>query len=158
MTIASASGPSCLYSQSTVSSCELNACSLVTAQCGWLRTSSGGVSLAPRDRTILMCAFAPTSRCLQRASTSNKPSDSERFVTSVAIGYQATYPAPRTAENVGAIWSQSVLVATLSGVPMRVSLVASSWITPSYATSRSVAACGATGAARVTTASDNPPV
>src|SRR5580698_8906839 len=63
----------------------------------------------------LKCIFDPASLYFHLPSTSNKLLPSERFATSVAMGYHATYPAPRTPVKFAAIWSQSVLAAVSSG-------------------------------------------
>ena len=73
----------------------------------------------------------PASRAFHRPITSTKLFPSDKFATSVAIGYHATYPAPRTAVNFASIWSQSMLFAASSGMPIRVNRVASGRITPS---------------------------
>src|ERR1700747_3778009 len=55
---------------------------------------------------ILMTAFC--SRCFQRLRASKTLLPSERFAASVAMGYQATFPTPRTAEECLVIWAQSL--------------------------------------------------
>ena len=90
-----------------------------------------------RDKPALIFIPACSSRAFHLATVSNTLSPSDRFADSVATGYHATYPMPRTAVNDLPIWSQSLCRACSSGIPIRVSLVASSGMMPSYPISNS---------------------
>jgi len=115
---------------------------------------ASALSLAVFTSTAFAISFAtlPPPERIEHALPS------ERLAASAAIGYQATYPAPRNAVNFELIWSQSVVLAAATGVPMRVSLVVSSVTTPSYPTSNSTVPLGATTCGKLTIASDNAPV
>src|ERR1700722_18429170 len=60
---------------------------------------------SPSSRSALTIALnsLPAVRAFHRSTTSNRPFPSEKSAASVVIGYHATYPAPRTPVNDGAI-------------------------------------------------------
>src|SRR5207245_4134818 len=62
---------------------------------------------------ILMSAFC--SRCFQRPRVSKRLLPSERFAASSAMGYQATFPTPRTPADCLLLWSQSLVSAAALG-------------------------------------------
>src|ERR1700693_5362709 len=121
-----------------------------------LQTGIAGVPSPEWLNLIFSCA--PTSRAFHLATVSNTLFPSDRFADSVATGYQATYPIPRTAVKVLLIRSQSLCAATGTGTPIRASRVASSWMTPSYPISNSTEAFGGTSLGKVTSASETAPV
>src|SRR6516164_3240477 len=68
----------------------------------------------------LTCISALASFACHRPMVSATLLPSEKLASSVAIGYQVTYPIPRTAVNDLLIWSQSLCLAFPSGTSMRV--------------------------------------
>src|SRR5208282_4421558 len=95
------------------------------------QSSVGGPSELASEKRSLTLNSLPASLAFHRSATSNRLFPSEKSADSVVIGYQATYPAPRTAVNDGLIWSQLECLAISSGTPIRVSRVTSRGTTPS---------------------------
>src|SRR5205814_1520348 len=100
-------------------------CSCLTNWPSPLQKSVESPATASPECAKLIFISASASRCFHLPIVSSTLFPCDKFAASVAIGYHATLPIPRTAVNDGPISSQSVCFATSEGTPIRVSLVVS---------------------------------
>src|SRR5271168_1111957 len=92
------------------------------------------------------------------ATSFNTRSVGSRGEGAISTGYHRTYPAPRRAVKLVVIRSQSVRLATSTGVPATTSRSSDKVMPPLYATSTSTSAPGATGLGNNTETSFTAPV